>query len=180
MGIDKALLSVGGTPMVQLLSTRLAEITDEVLLSANDPSAYDFLNLTIVPDVFPGCGPLAGLHAAMLHSRRPWVLALACDLPRISPGMLKCLIRHAPGFDAVVPVTSGGRLHPVCAAYSRACLPAIERNLRAGENRMIRLLEEPGLRIKRLTATEGNFSEANLLDIDNPRDLEEFLRLHKS
>ena len=180
MGFDKALLTVSGTPMVQLLSTRLGELTDEVLLSANDPSAYDFLNLTVVPDVFPGCGPLAGLHAAMLHSRRPWVLALACDLPRISSGMLKSMIRHTRGFDAVVPVTSGGRLHPVCAAYSRACLPSIERNLRAGENRIIRLLEEPSLRIRRLTAMEGRFSEADLLDIDDPRDLEQFRQLHKS
>lgn len=180
MGLDKALLTVGGTPLVQLLSERLAEVTREVLLSANDPSAYDFLHLTIVADVFPGCGPLAGLHAAMLHSRRSWILALACDLPRISSTLLKSLIRHTQGVDAVVPVTSGGLLQPVCAAYSRAFIPAIERNLRAGENRMIRLLEEPHMRIKRLTPTEGSFSDADLLDIDDPRDLEEFLRLYKS
>ncbi len=108
------------------------------------------------------------------------MLALACDLPRISSDLLRSVIRHTPGFDAVVPVTSGGLPQPVCAAYSRACLPAIERNLRAGENRMIRLLEEPHLRIKRLSPAEGSFSDADLLDIDDPRDLEEFLRPYKS
>ena len=180
MGFDKALLRVNGTPMVQLLAARLAEISDEVLLSTNEPSAYDFLRLTVVPDVFPGCGPLAGLHAALLYSRRPWVLALACDLPRISSGMLTSLIGHTEGVDAVVPVTSGGRLHPVCAVYGRACLPTVDRNLRAGENRMIRLFEEPSLRIRRLTPTEGSFTEADLLDIDDPLDFEKFLSMPKS
>jgi molybdopterin-guanine dinucleotide biosynthesis protein A len=40
MGKDKALLTVNGTPVVQLLASRLREITDEVLISTNDPSAY--------------------------------------------------------------------------------------------------------------------------------------------
>lgn len=180
MGFDKGLWSVGGRPLLQLLAARLAEVTDEVLLSANDPAAYGSVGLTIIPDIFPRCGPLAGVHAAMLHSWRPWILALACDLPRISSAMLKNLIRHTRGFHAVVPLTSDGRLHPVCAAYRRDCLPAIERLLCRGENRMTRLLEEPGLRVKFLTATEGGFSDADLRDIDNPQDLEEFNQLLKS
>ncbi len=180
MGSDKAVLTVDGTPLIQLLSRRLALVAGEVLLSTNDPSAYDFLHLRKIADHFPGCGPLAGLHAAMLHSQRSWILALACDLPRISPELLKNLIRHRQGFDAVIPVTSEGIPQPVCAAYGRSCFPAIERNLRSGENRMLRLLEEPGLRIKLLTSTEGGFSDADLFDVDDPGDLEEFLRLQKS
>ncbi len=177
MGFDKGLVRVSGQPLLQLLADRLATITDDVLVSANNACEYRFLGLTIVPDVFPGCGPLAGLHAAMRHSRRTWVLTLACDLPRISTDTLKNLIRHTPGFEAVIPVTADGRLHPVCAVYGRACLPASERILEAGENRMIRLLEEPGLHIKRLTAAEGGFSDAEMLDLDSPKDLGEFTRL---
>ncbi len=180
MGFDKGLVRVGGQPLLQLLADRLASITDDVMVSANNASEYGFLGLTIVPDVFPGCGPLAGLHAAMLHSRRAWVLALACDLPRISADTLLNLIRHTPGFNAVIPVTADGRLHPVCAVYGKACLPAIERLLKAGENRMIRLLEEPGLHFKRLAAAEGGFSDAEMLDLDSPMDLGEFARLHGS
>jgi molybdopterin-guanine dinucleotide biosynthesis protein A len=104
---------------------------------------------------------------------------LACDLPRVSTEMLRNIILQAPGFDAVIPATSDGRLHPVCAIYSRTCLPAIEKGLRARDNRLIRLLEEPGLQIRQLTAAEGDFSDSNLLDLDTREDLEEFLRLSK-
>jgi molybdopterin-guanine dinucleotide biosynthesis protein A len=179
MGSDKALLNMRGTSMARLLATRLRELTDEVLLSANDPLTYNFLGLPTVPDLYPGCGPMAGLHAAMLRTNRPWILLLACDLPRVSTEMLNNIILRAPGFDAVIPATSDGRLHPVCAIYSRTCLPAIERGLRASDNRLIRLLEEPGLQIRQLTAAEGDFTDSDLLDLDTREDLEEFLRLSK-
>jgi molybdopterin-guanine dinucleotide biosynthesis protein A len=180
MGSDKALLPLEGIPLAQRIADCLHEVTDEVLLSAGDPSAYAFLQLPFVPDLFPDRGPVAGLHAAMLHTRRPWVLLLACDLPRISTAFLRHMIRQARGFDIVVPVTTDGCPHPVCAVYGRACLPALVRNLQAGDNRLISLLDEPGLQIRRWHVSDDNFSEADLFDIDRPQDLEAFLRMRKS
>jgi molybdopterin-guanine dinucleotide biosynthesis protein A len=140
---------------------------------------YQFLGLPTVPDLYPGCGPLAGLHATMLRTDRPWILLLACDLPRVSTEMLRNIILRAPGVDAVIPATSDGRLHPVCAIYNRVCLPAIEKGLRTGDNRLIRLLEEPGLQIRQLAASEGHFSDSDLLDLNTCEDLDEFRRLSK-
>ncbi len=47
MGSDKALLGVNGVPIVQMLASRLREITDEVMISTNNPSGYEFLGLPI-------------------------------------------------------------------------------------------------------------------------------------
>jgi molybdopterin-guanine dinucleotide biosynthesis protein A len=180
MGSDKALLPLDGMPMVQRIAGRLREVTDEVLLSAGDPSAYGFLQLPFVPDRFPDRGPMAGLHAAMLHTSRPRVLLLACDLPRVSAVLLRHAIRQANGFDIVVPVTSDGCPHPVCAVYGRACLPTLERNLQAGDNRLVSLLDEPGLQIRRWHIAEDGFSDAELSDIDHPQDFEALLRARKA
>jgi molybdopterin-guanine dinucleotide biosynthesis protein A len=179
MGADKALLRLGETPVVALLKSRLLEVTDEVLLSANDPETYRFLALPCVTDRYPDCGPLAGLHAAMLHTCRPWLLALACDLPAITSTLLRSLYHHAAGYDAVVPVTADGRRHPVCALYHRSCLPAMERNLISGENRLIRLLRDPGLRIRQLTAAEGDFTDSILIDVNAPEDFALFQKQAK-
>ncbi len=180
MGRNKALLPIDGIPLLERLSGCLRELTDEVILSASDPSAYAFLRLPFVPDRFRDQGPMAGLHAAMLHTTRPCVLLLACDLPRVSQALLRCMIRQRPGFDIVLPVTAGGRPHPVCAVYRRTCLSTIVRNLQTGENRLISLLDEPGLHVRRWHIREDGFSEDELSDLDHPQDFEAFLRMRNS
>ncbi len=180
MGRDKALLSVNGIQLVQRISDRLHELTQEVILSASDPSAYSFLRLPSVPDRFRDQGPMAGLHAGMLHTTRPCVLLVACDLPRVTPALLRCLIRQRHGYDIVIPVTAGDRPHPVCALYRLTCISAIDRNLRAGENRLISLLDEPCLQVRRWHIREDGFAEDELSDLDRPEDLEALLRMRDS
>ena len=170
MGCDKALLRLGGRPFALLLAERLQELTDQVLLSANEPSAYSFLGLPAVTDLYPGCGPMAGVHAALRHTARSMMLVLACDLPGATSRLLRSLIGCAAGFDAVVPVTSDGLLHPVCSLYRRSCLPVIEEKLRSGENQMLGLLDSRQLRVRRLSSGEGGFSDVELLDVDTPED----------
>ena len=157
MGCDKAMLRLGGQPVAQLLANRLHEFTDQVLLSTNEPSAYLFLGLPAVADLYPGCGPMAGVHAALLHTARSLVLVLACDLPAVTTQLLRRIIECAEGFDAVVPMTSDGLLHPVCALYRRTCLPVIEAepSLRR-KTRCWRLFRIPGeLRCKAIAPGEG-------------------------
>ena len=170
MGCDKALMRLGGQRFAQLLAERLQEFTDQILLSANEPSAYSFLGLPTVIDRYPGCGPMAGVHAALRHTARSMILALACDMPGVTPRLLRSIIECAAGFDAVVPVTSDGLLHPVCALYRRSCLPVIEEKLHSGENQMLGLLDSRQLRVKGLSPVEGGFSDVDLLDVDTPED----------
>ena len=155
---------------MQLLAMRLHEFTDQVLLSTNKPSVYSFLGLPAVADLYPGCGPMAGVHAALRHTARSMVLVLACDLPGVTTHLLRRIIECAEGFDAVVPITSDGLLHPVCALYRRTCLPVIEENLRSGENQMLTLFDPRQLRVRRLSPCEGGFTDADLMDVNSPED----------
>jgi molybdopterin-guanine dinucleotide biosynthesis protein A len=180
MGRDKALLCMEGLPVAQLLAKRLQALTDEVLLSTNNPAAYTFLGLKTISDIHVGGGPLAGLHAALVHTQRPLVLLVACDLPGVPEFLLRRLVECSVGYDAVIPCTSNGRLHPVCAIYNRTCLPAIERNLMRGEHQMLAIFHESLLRVRQLTPGEGGFSDHHLLDMNSPEDFEECQRLHKS
>jgi molybdopterin-guanine dinucleotide biosynthesis protein A len=180
MGSDKALLSAGNQPIVQLLAARLQPLTNQVFLSANEPELYRFLNMVAVPDVFTNNGPLAGLHAAMIQTERPWLLALACDLPCVTTDLLRRLLSVREDYHLVVPETSDGLLHPTCALYHRQCLPIIERNLRAGKNQLIGLLDEPGLHVRRWAADAGTFADTDLLDINTPQDYIQFQLLFKS
>ena len=174
MGFDKALLSIGGKPLIQTILERVRPLTDEVFVSSNDQSAYEFLGLPVVPDVFKEQGPLAGLHSAMLHSSRLLFLLLACDMPNLHEPLLRHLVLSAEGFDAVIPRTADGGNHPLCAVYRKTCLPAIESNLSMGVNKVTDIFAESSLRVRWLEIREGGFSDLDLANLNSPEDLESF------
>jgi len=171
MGFNKALLQLDGRPLIQRILQLVRPLTDQVLVSSNDPSPYEFLGLPVIADVFKGQGPLAGLHAAMLHSPRSLFLLLACDLPKLRESLLGQLVLSVEGFDAVVPRTADGGKHPLCAVYRRTCLPVIEGNLRTGTNKVSDIFAASLLRVRWLRAEEGGFSDFDLANLNSPEDL---------
>lgn len=173
MGRNKALIPLQGRPMISRLAGEAGRLTDQILISANDIPVYESLGLHVVPDIYKGQGPLAGLHAAMTHSERPLLLALACDLPSVKESFLRLLVRVAEGYDAVIPVTSDGRPHPLCAVYRRSCLPALERNLHAGVNKITELLKS--LNVNWLPESPTNFLAEDVCNLNTPEDLAFFL-----
>ncbi len=174
MGFNKALLLIDGRPLIQRVLDRILPLTDEVLLSTNDPSVYDFLKLPSVPDRFKGQGPLAGLHAAMLRSPRSLFLLLACDMPNLHERLLRRLISSSADFDAVIPSTSNGRSHPLCAIYCRTCFPEIDANLRVGGNKVTDIFLSARLKVKWLKPEEGEFADRDLENLNTPDDLAEY------
>jgi molybdopterin-guanine dinucleotide biosynthesis protein A len=174
MGRNKALLEVEGRSLIErqvnLLQSRFAE----VVISSNDTTSYAFLPVPIVPDIFPGKGPLAGLHAALLHSPRAAILLLACDLPNVAPALLDLMVFEIDGLDAVVPRTADGRAHPLCALYRRSCLRIVERNLARGDSRFGAMLEDVELRVRWLLPGNGTFRDADLTNLNSPEDLAQY------
>jgi molybdenum cofactor guanylyltransferase len=64
--------------------------------------------------------------SALLYSRNPYVLILACDLPFISRRSIEFILSEAQGQDLIVPKTKGG-YEPLYALYNKSCIPAFFR-----------------------------------------------------
>ena len=62
-------------------------------------------------------------------------------MPFLNLELLKVLLGSTEGFDAVVPVV-GGRPEPTHAAYSKACLPHIERRLIDDDLKIARFFDD--------------------------------------
>ena len=171
MGFNKALLKVDGRPLIQILSDRMRRLTDQIVISANDPDSYKFLNIPVVLDRFSGHGPLAGLHAAMLEQESTLYVLLACDLPNLPVSLLQKMVQLCEGFDAAIPRTGDGLAHPLCAVYRRTCLPYIEQALDKGEKKFIEIFLNKPLSVRWISPEEGQYDENDLANINTPDDL---------
>jgi len=143
MGADKALLRLGGEPFVGRVARSLRSIAARVrvVTSRHEGAAF---GLEVVPDGFEGRGAIGGLHAALAACEGDWAAVVSCDLPFVTGALLERLASlRGPGVEAVAPTQPDGRRQPLCALYSRdACLPVVERLIRADELRPRVLLSQ--------------------------------------
>lgn len=133
MGQDKLPLELDGVPLITRVHRTLESACEEVMIVGGDgPSSP---RARRIPDCRPdNVGPLAGIEAGLRVARRPSVFVAAADMPFLTTGLVRYLLGLLAerGVPAAVP-RSGGRLHPLCAAYDRdAMLPAVEAALDAG------------------------------------------------
>jgi molybdopterin-guanine dinucleotide biosynthesis protein MobB len=134
----KALLSVGGRPLVERIVERLRPVADGCLIVTGDPEAFAFLGVPTTADRYPGKGPLGGLEAGLHASTAELNLAVACDLPFVSPDLALHLRWEAeahPEADAVIPRWAKGR-EPLFAIYRKRVAGALAGRLEAGDLRL--------------------------------------------
>ena len=131
MGRDKALLVLPTGETLLDRALRLAKtVSDRVRLVAPNARYSEMVGVPVVDDIYPACGPLAGIHAALSASGTELNLVLGVDCPLVTPEVLRFLVRVAAGTDklATVPRVEG-HLHNVCAVYRREFAKIAERIL---------------------------------------------------
>jgi molybdenum cofactor guanylyltransferase len=131
MGADKAFVTFDGQTLLARALNVARSITPDVRI-VGDPQKFAPFAPT-VEDIFPDCGPLAGIHAALRSSQTDLNLILAVDVPFAAPALLQCLLKRASNSAALVTVAHiGGGYQPLCAIYRRAFADAAETALQAG------------------------------------------------
>jgi molybdopterin-guanine dinucleotide biosynthesis protein A len=154
-GREKAFLDLGGETLFERTRAVLEGLFGPVLVVTDRPEPFERYGVRTVADVFPGCGPLAGLHAALRAVETEAVFLAACDLPHLDPRVVERIVSRAGGADAVVPHI-GGRSEPLHALYARRAAATAESCLREGRRSMEAFLGTLS-RVTRLTedAFEG-------------------------
>ncbi len=156
MGKDKALLDFLGEPLLGRVLRRVSPLTDDLFIVAAGRPEYECFGVRQVPDRVPGTGALGGIFTAIAEARHERCLVLACDLPFVNPDLLRFMAEQPLDYDVLIPTLAAERsdqggqetLETLHAIYSRACLPAIERQLQAGHYKVIGFF--PDVRVRRL------------------------------
>lgn len=181
-GAPKALATIGGTPIVERVRAALSDVCPDIILIANDQELYAGLGLPMRPDVRPGCGVLGGILTALFWAReegRPGALAVACDMPFLSPDLLRRLLDLSDGADVVAPESGGKRgVEPLCAWYGVGCIPAIEAELDRGDRHIVGFFDD--VRVRRLPLDEvRTFGDPGVLflNVNTPEERERAERI---
>jgi molybdopterin-guanine dinucleotide biosynthesis protein A len=174
MGQDKALLPFLGQPLIERILKRISGLADEILVTTNNPGAFQFLGVPLYPDLVLDRGALGGLYTALRAASHPVVGIVACDMPFLNPDLLafereKLMETKA---DIVIPETSSG-LEPFHAVYRRStCLVPVKSALDAGKWRVDAWFYQ--MKLLALTSEEMRLYDPHLVsfwNVNTPEDL---------
>jgi molybdenum cofactor guanylyltransferase len=181
MGADKAFLEFEGRRLLD----RALDLAQSVAAQVNIVGSAEKFGGTvkgefarverIVEDVFPDCGPLGGIHAALRGSQTDLNLMLAVDLPLIPSAFLQFLIAEVRKSPQALTVfaQAGGQKQNLCAIYRRGFADAAEKALRAGQNRIDALFTTvPVHMIGEEQLHAAGFSSSIFRNLNTPADLE--------
>ena len=173
MGKDKAFLQIfGRTLLAHALELAKAATGSAWIVGSREKFAAFG---QVAEDIYPGHGPLAGIHKALTSTQTDLNLILAVDMPFLQPDFLDYLVAQARDSNAAVVVPVVGRcLQPLCAVYRREFAEVAERSLAADKNKIERLFAEVQTRVIKHEELERNgFSEGMFRNLNTELDWQE-------
>lgn len=174
MGADKAFVRLEGRSLLVRALELARSVTSDVRI-VGDPAKFAVF-APVVEDVFRGCGPLGGIHAALRASSAELNLMLAVDVPFVSREFLEYLIERAHRArtaQATVARVAGG-LQPLCAVYRREFADVAEAALQAGQYKIDALFG--AVKVQEIAEQElqaAGFSAQMFRNLNTPEELAE-------
>lgn len=136
-GSEKAFAKIDGDLFYEKAYAVLHAVCDEVVVVTREelldsfPSHYQVITDV---DAFKGCGPLAGIYSAMMHTEAERYVVLPCDMPLINPEMMGELINRHQAEITLVEVAN--RLQPLVSVWDQSTREKIASTLQEKQYRM--------------------------------------------
>lgn len=133
--VDKGLELFRGKRLVDHVYERLAPQVGGIIINANqNHDAYKTFGVRVVSDAIGNfAGPLAGLHAGLSVSRRPYLASVPCDSPFLPEDLVERLLArlNESGAELAVAKTCD-QPHPVFCLARRGVLEHLSNFLKGG------------------------------------------------
>ncbi|MEZ0282069.1 molybdenum cofactor guanylyltransferase MobA [Methyloceanibacter sp.] len=181
-GGDKALLQLGGRPLLAHVVACLRPQVAEIVLNANDdPARFAPFGLPLVPDGLAGqMGPLAGIHAGLVWAKanRPgshFVITVAADTPFFPADLVSQLCATTSMTDPkLVVARSESGVHPVFGLWPVSFAPDLEDSLHRGGRKALGFVSEHRAKELAFPPVEiGGRAVDPFFNINRPEDLAE-------
>jgi molybdopterin-guanine dinucleotide biosynthesis protein A len=172
MGQDKANLLWGEQTLLQTVTGIMQNIFPEVIISVRQQRPA--MTCPQICDDPSYSGPLAGLCSGLANANTPWIFAIACDMPFITPRVVECLSRYRGGVEAVVPLVQGYP-QPLAAFYAKGTLDVVSEILKGnGKHSFRAVLDRLTVRyVNEIEMREAAPASRIFFDLDTPHDMEQ-------
>ena len=172
LGVDKTALRLGDKTLLEGIVQKMSALSEEIIV-VGDSLPYPLSGIRLVADIYPGCGPLGGIHAGLTVASNFHSLVVACDMPFLNLELFQYMVELATSHDVVIPHWDDDKLEPLHAIYSKNCLGPIERLIQRRDFRIIHFF--PRVRVRYVEQNEiERFDPKHLsfFNINTPEDLE--------
>ncbi len=173
MGTNKALLDIKGRVLIERVARVLERTCDEILIAGGDEETYGYLGYTVTPDIFPGCGPLSGIHAGLTVAAYEYSFVAACDIPYPDEMIIRKMIAGPQGYD-VVMLYLKDHMEPLFSLYNRNFKHVAAEAIALGIYKVIDryILDRVKWKLFPISASPMIFDkDHNLTNINTPGDL---------
>ncbi len=176
MGMDKALIEFDGETLLNRALLKARSVADRTCI-VGAREKFEMYG-PVIEDLYPECGPLGGIHAALQATATDLNLVLAVDMPFLPETALRYVVDQARGCDAVVTVPRiAGFYQTLCAVYRLEFAALTEEALRAGHNKIDPLYARTSLRVlEEDELAEVDIAPAMFENVNTPQDLERAAR----
>jgi molybdopterin-guanine dinucleotide biosynthesis protein len=141
MGVDKAFVEFHDLSLIEWVRDRLAPLFAHTFIVAREVERFQGLGLAVVRDALQEAGSVVGIYTAVMASPTERVVCVACDMPFVTPRLVRALVEGSAGLDAFVP-RHGGRVEPLCAVYGKGCLDAYRSLIETGGRRIFDVYDQ--------------------------------------
>jgi len=171
---DKRYLLYHGRPLLDRVIELAAGISPHIIVVANDPIENLPRGITVVSDIFPGKGPLSGIHAALLGAGTQYVAVMPVDMPFLAATVYYRLWQKAHPEKPVVAASRKGT-EPLVSIWPAALAEQLERQLRQGHLGVYVYLRQIGAQVLDFSAEDAAKEERLFVNINTPDDLRHLL-----
>lgn len=134
-GVDKGLQGFRGRRLVDHVYERLVPQVGGIIINANqNHDEYRSFGVRVVSDAIAGfAGPLAGFHAGLSVSKRPFLVSVPCDSPFLPTDLVERLYARIDESGAELAVAkTADQPHPVFSLMRRGVLDHLDAFLKGG------------------------------------------------
>lgn len=166
-GVDKALVSFAGRPLISHVLERLTSQVDDILINCNrnQNQLTGFGHVLISDETLDYSGPLAGIISALPHCRHETVLIVPCDSPFLPHDLYKSLCALLTPDKDLVIAHDGERLQPLFMLLRRSLMASLKDYLEQGNHKVERWCMAQKMAV-------ATFSEPQLfINLNTPEEL---------
>lgn len=185
MKISVAVLEGGkssrfGNPKAEarLLGRRLIEwacdlaicLSDDVMIVGTGVSRSLHHPVQYIADIHRDCGPLGGIHSALLHSKQDWLAVIPTDMPMLNGQIYEQLWENRQTHRVVAVRVAWGPV-PIVSLWHKSLIFQVEQCLLSGERALFRVQQKLGARWVDITYENTEEEELTFANVNTPSDL---------